>query len=412
MRSWPGRFVIDRGLGTKADVPVTIKLRTSGRSATDPCIQEHSGLPYVEAPKQFKHKASQALMPDDSNTPADQKAGEAAIQKFRDQLGPFVVATEKTRMAMLFTNARETDNPIVFANDAFLELTGFDRDEVLGASFKSLMARGTGSEELADVEAAFAGRADKDPEICYRRRDGTAFWASLFISPVCDDDGNIMQHFISFIDHSRQREEQHHSEMLINELNHRVKNTLSTVQSIMRQAFRRSADPDVIRESIESRIFALSRSHDVLSEQNWEAAGLHDLIIAALKPFGVTNDFAQRFKIDGADILLRPKATLALGMVFHELATNAVKYGALSNDVGTIEISWHTELQPSGKRLILTWEERDGPLVEPPTYTGFGSQFIERGLAHELDGDVRLAYLPEGVACTTNIPGPQIVVNA
>ena len=177
-------------------------------------------------------------MPDDTNTPADQKTAEADVQKFRDQLGPFVVAAEKTRMAMVFTNAKKAENPIVFANDAFLELTGFDREEVLGASFKSLMTRGTGSEELAEVEAAFAGRADKEPEICYRRKDGTAFWTSLFISPVCDDQGKVEQHFISFVDQTKQREKQIHSEMLIDELNHRVKNMLSTVQSITRQRIR------------------------------------------------------------------------------------------------------------------------------------------------------------------------------
>ena len=350
-------------------------------------------------------------MPDDANTPADQKTAEADVQKFRDQLGPFVVAAEKTRMAMVFTNATKADNPIVFANDAFLDLTGFDREEVLGATFKSLMTRGTGSEELAEVETAFAGRADKEPEICYRRKDGTAFWASLFISPVCDDDGKIIQHFISFVDQTRQRERQIHSEMLIDELNHRVKNTLSTVQSITRQAFRRSTDPNVIRESIESRIFALSRSHDVLSDHSWEGAGLYDLIVAALKPFGVTNDHAKRFKIGGTNVRLLPKATLALGIVFHELATNAVKYGALSNDVGTIEIAWKTETQPSGERLILTWKEASGPVVEAPTHKGFGSQVIERGLAHELEGDVRLEYPPEGVVCTIDIPLPRIAVN-
>jgi PAS domain S-box-containing protein len=350
-------------------------------------------------------------MPDETNTPADQKTAEADVQKFRNQLGPFVVAAEKTRMAMVFTNAKTADNPIVFANDAFLELTGFAREEVLGASFKSLITRGTGSTELAEVEAAFSGRADEDPEICYRRRDGTAFWASLFISPVCDDEGNIIQHFISFVDHTRQRENQRHSEMLIDELNHRVKNTLSTVQSITRQAFRGSADPAVIRESIESRIFALSRSHDVLSDQNWEGAGLHDLIVAALKPFGVGNSHAGRFRIEGTDIRLLPKATLALGIVFHELATNAVKYGALSNDIGAIEIAWNTETQPSGERLILTWTEKGGPVVAPPTHKGFGSQVIERGLAHELGGDVRLEYPPEGLVCTIDIPVPRMVVN-
>lgn len=113
-------------------------------------------------------------MSDDTNTPADQKTAEAEVERFHDQLGPFVVAAERTRMAMLFTNAKMVENPIVFANDAFLQLTGFARGEVLGASFLSLVTRGAGSEAVAQIEAAFAGLADSEPEICYRRRDARA----------------------------------------------------------------------------------------------------------------------------------------------------------------------------------------------------------------------------------------------
>ncbi|MGZ8999016.1 MAG: HWE histidine kinase domain-containing protein [Allosphingosinicella sp.] len=334
----------------------------------------------------------------------DQKTAEAEVEEFRNQLGPFVVAAEKTRMAMIFTNATKDENRIVFANDSFLELTGFAREEVLGMSFKALMTRGTGSEAMAEIEAALAGCSDSEPEICYRRSDGSSFWASLFISPVTDESGEVIQHFISLVDNTGQREKQTHCEMLIDELNHRVKNTLSTVQSITRQALRSSDDPNVIRETIESRIFALSRSHDLLTRRNWEGAGLHDLIDAALEPFGVANGRSERFEVEGANIRLVPKATLALGIAFHELATNAVKYGAFSNDVGTIRISWDTETKPGGERLILTWREKDGPAVVRPTHKGFGSQVIERGLAHELKAKVGLDYLPEGLVCTIDLP--------
>lgn len=349
-------------------------------------------------------------MPEDSSTPDEQETAEADVEEFREQLGPFVVAAEKTRMAMLFTNAKNDDNQIVFANEAFLALTGFAREEVLGVSFMALMTRGTGSEAMAEIEAAFSGRADSDPEICFQRKEGSDFWASLFISPVCDETGNIKQHFISLVDQSEHREKQAHSEMLIDELNHRVKNTLSTVQSIMRQSLRANSDPTAIRESIESRIFALSRSHDLLSDQNWEGAGLRTLIDAALKPF-VVNGHAARIEIDGPNIRLSPKATLALGIAFHELATNAVKYGAFSNDVGKIRIAWTIETQPAGERLILTWRETDGPVVVPPTHKGFGSQVIERGLAHELEGKVNLAYLLGGVECIIDVPVPRRMVD-
>src|ERR1700730_17593093 len=218
------------------------------------------------------------------------------------------------------------------------------------------------------------------------------FWAAIFISPVRDEGGEVVQHFASFVDLTKQKQEQAQSTMMINELNHRVKNTLATVQSIVWQALRAGSDPKVIRESIESRLFALSRSHDLLTRENWEGAGLLDLVKAALAPFGVADGRSERFVITGENLRLLPKATLALGIAFHELATNAVKYGAFSNERGLILIAWKIEPGPEGDRLILHWREKDGPPVTLPSRKGFGSQVIERGLAHELDGTVHLDY--------------------
>ncbi|NGN45055.1 PAS domain S-box protein [Mesorhizobium sp. CGMCC 1.15528] len=335
-----------------------------------------------------------------------QKGAEADVESFRKDLGPFVVAAETTRMAMVFTDAKEPANPIIFVNDAFLELTGYDREEVLGQSFNFLMARGTDSDSLARIEVAFAGQYTGGSEICYRRKDGSEFWSAILVSPVRDDSGNIVQHFASFVDLTDHKQEQAQSRMLIDELNHRVKNTLATVQSIVWQALRNTSDPLVIRESIESRLFALSRSHDLLTVEKWEGAGLRDLIKAALEPFGVANGRSEHFVITGRNIRVSPKVTLALGIAFHELATNAVKYGAFSNKIGSVLISWVIEPSPEGNRLILSWQEKDGPRVIPPTRKGFGSRVIERGLAHELEGAVHLDYPPDGVVCTINFPAP------
>jgi two-component sensor histidine kinase len=194
------------------------------------------------------------------------------------------------------------------------------------------------------------------------------------------------------------------AKLLIDELNHRVKNTLATVQSIVWQAFRNSAGPAAIRESIEGRIFALSRSHDLLTRENWESAGLLDLVKEALEPFGIADGRAERFAVTGSNIRLSPKATLTLGVAFHELATNAVKYGAFSNEAGSISIRWAIEPAPEGSRLILHWRERDGPRVTPPSRKGFGSEVIERGVAHELEGLAHLDYQMNGLICTINIP--------
>ena len=268
------------------------------------------------------------------------------------------------------------------------------------------MARGASPDALKEIEKAVAGSHDDDPEICYRRKDGSQFWASVSVSPVKDEHGKIVQHFASFVDLTSFKTEQATCKLLIDELNHRVKNTLATVQSIVRQGLRTATDP-VIREWIECRIFALSRSHDILSRENWKDAGLHDLIDASLEPFAIDGR-VERFNVEGVNLRLPPKAVLALGIAIHELATNAFKYGALSIDTGTVSITWAIASSPSGERLILHWREKNGPEVTPPTRKGFGSQVLERGLAHEFDGEVQMDYPPTGVVCTINVPVPKM----
>ena len=142
------------------------------------------------------------------NKSEEQQTAEAEVESFRQDLGPFVVAAETTRMAMVFTDAKEPDHPIIFANDAFLCLTGYDRKEVLGHSFNFLMARGADPKALAQVEVAFEGTTDHGSEIRYRRKDGSTFWAAIFISPVLDESGDVVQHFASFVDLTKQKQEQ------------------------------------------------------------------------------------------------------------------------------------------------------------------------------------------------------------
>jgi PAS domain S-box-containing protein len=336
-----------------------------------------------------------------------QRLAEDEVEDFRHEGGPFVVAAEDTRMPMVFTDAKEPDNPIIFANDAFLKLTGYAREEVLGRRFNFLMAQDADRAALALVDTAYAGTEDHSSEVRYRRKDGSEFWAALFISPVRDKSGAVVKHFASFIDLTRHKEEQAQCRMLIDELNHRVKNTLATVQSIVSQGLRNALDPNAVREAIESRLVALSRSHDLLTRENWESASLRDIAHAALEPFGVADGRSERFEVIGSNIRFPPKAALALGIAFHELATNAVKYGAFSNGTGRVRIAWTIKPGSPSDRLMLTWREEDGPPVTPPANKGFGSRVIERGLAHELGGVTRLDYHPKGIVCTIDIPCPQ-----
>jgi two-component sensor histidine kinase len=161
----------------------------------------------------------------------------------------------------------------------------------------------------------------------------------------------VVQYFVSLVDTTRYKLAQNNAAMLIDELNHRVKNTLATVQSIVIQAVRNASDPKIVRESIETRLAALSRSHDLLGREKWEGAGLRDLVREALAPFTVTEGRIERFTIEGANVRLSPKATLALGIELNELASNAVKYGAFSNESGTISIKWTLNNDPDGRWL-------------------------------------------------------------
>jgi PAS domain S-box-containing protein len=343
-------------------------------------------------------------MPSEAIKSKEQKAAESEVEGFRKELGPFVVAAETTRMAMIFTDAKEPDHPLIFANDSFLSLTGYDREAVLGQSFGFLMAHPADPEASSQMEAAFARSSETGFEICFRRQDGSVFEAAAFISPVYDKAGDVVQHFASFVDLTKHKQEEERLRLLMDELNHRTQNTLATVQAIAVQTLRGAADTEMI-DAFEGRLLALSKAHSLLGRKLWEAVSLRDVIDQILQPFGLNDRHVARFSVAGVDVCLQPKAALTLAMVFHELATNAAKHGALSNGAaGKTDIVWQVEPTPQGDRMQLQWRESGGPPVTPPSRKGFGSRLIEGGLAQELDGQVRLAYEPAGVVCQINMP--------
>jgi PAS domain S-box-containing protein len=154
-------------------------------------------------------------VPSEENKSTEQKAAESEVESFRKDLGPFVVAAETTRMAMVFTDAKEPNHPFIFANDSFLSLAGYDRKEVLGQNFDFLLGRPTDLDALVKIEAAFAGDSEKDFEIRFRRKDGSMFWAAVFISPVRDKSGDVVQHFVSFVDLSKHVQEEERLRFLL-----------------------------------------------------------------------------------------------------------------------------------------------------------------------------------------------------
>ena len=194
--------------------------------------------------------------------------------------------------------------------------------------------------------------------------------------------------------------------LLIDELNHRVKNTLATVQSIAVQTLRNAPTVADGRQALEARLMALASAHDVLTREHWEGASIYEIVEGSLAAYR-TKRYGSRFNVDGPNIRLLPKAALALSMALHELATNAAKYGALSNSAGWVNLDWSVT-NGSSRRFLFRWAEIGGPPVTVPERRGFGSRLIERGLAQDLDGDIRLDFAATGLICTIAAPLDEI----
>ncbi len=332
-----------------------------------------------------------------------QQRAEARVRLLQEGRGPFVLACEMSKLPIVFTDANHPENRIVYANDSMLSLLGYSAQELLGKSIYALIAPGTDPALIAKLRQGLAEGTPIDSEIDCVRKSGDVFRASVFITPVSDTAGRKVQYFGSFVEH---KYEEAHWKLVIDELNHRVKNSLAMAQSIVKQALATEADRPAVKKIIESRLSAFARSHDLLAQQNWISAGIFDIIRNTLEPFKSVDGLQDRIVIHGDNIRFPPKEALALYMVFHELATNALKYGALLSKGGSVHIDWRLAPSPQGLRLKLIWREMGGPPVKPPTHQGFGSQMISRGLAYELNGSAHFDYRPEGLVCELDIPAP------
>jgi two-component sensor histidine kinase len=217
-----------------------------------------------------------------------------------------------------------------------------------------------------------------------------------------DAAGGLNGALLAIVDIDQEKRAAEHQRLLINELNHRVKNTLATVQSISAQTLRNAETTTDAREAVEMRLLALSRAHDVLTRENWEGASLSEVVAQAVEPYRTGSD--DRLHVSGPDVRLPPRMALALAMALQELATNAVKYGALSNAKGTVHIAWTVQNGLLPPRLALRWTEREGPPVQAPRRRGFGSRLIERSLALDLNGTVEIRFARQGVECTVDAP--------
>jgi len=186
---------------------------------------------------------------------------------------------------------------------------------------------------------------------------------------------------------------------LTRELNHRVKNTLANVISIVALTRRRTSDIDEFADGLTGRVRALSATHDLLSQREWSDALVHDVVTSELAPYLDTED--PHAEISGPEALLAPNDAMSLGLALHELATNAAKYGALSVPEGRVTVTWRL---PTPDRCEVVWRERGGPPVVAPTRRGFGLELIERIVSRELNAPIDLRFEPGGLVCTLTVP--------
>jgi two-component system CheB/CheR fusion protein len=203
------------------------------------------------------------------------------------------------------------------------------------------------------------------------------------------------------MDISERRQAEAHQRLLLHELQHRVKNTLATVGSLAARMLRTSSSIDEFSSAFLPRLTAMGRMHDLLSQHNWSGADIKALLDAALEPYAPPGD--GRFVLEGPLIDLKPNMAATLGMVFHELATNAAKYGALSAPAGRLIVSWKAERTQDGDVVSLSWEEQDGPRPASGK-EGFGTNFLRRSMEYELNGTAMMEFRPTGLHCRITFP--------
>jgi PAS domain S-box-containing protein len=225
-------------------------------------------------------------------------------------------------------------------------------------------------------------------------RDGETRWLSATVSHLGRAPSGRSRFCYVAEDVTERKRAEERKQLLTNELNHRVKNTLAVVQAIASQTARYSPEPDDFNAAFSSRIGALARVHDVLTKDQWSGTGFQDLARASLAPF---SGQGHLIRLAGPPVVISPTHAVTLSLALNELATNAVKYGALSAEGGYVTLFWTLARQPGG--MALYWAEHGGPKVAPPAQTGFGSVLIER-LAVQLGAEVTLEYLPHGVRCS------------
>jgi PAS domain S-box-containing protein len=295
------------------------------------------------------------------------------------------------------------DGRFLEVNNRFAEITGYSPAELLAGGFQQFTHPDDLAEDVAHVEELLSGQAHTFAmEKRYVGKDGAPVWVNLTVAMVRDEAG-MPDYFISVIEDIGERKKAQDRERLLSrEIDHRAKNLLMVVQSIVHL----SGGPDInhFKESVFGRIQALARAHSVLAASRWNAVALRSLVQEELEPYAMEG---CRVTCGGPDVNLKPAAAQSLALVIHELATNAAKYGALSVPQGRVAVHWQLE----DERMAIDWRESDGPSVTPPSTSGFGSALIRITIERQLKGQLKYDWVPEGLQCQFAVDRAMVVVD-
>jgi len=288
-----------------------------------------------------------------------------------------------------------------FVNQAGLKMVGLERmEEACAVAVEEYFF----PEDRPMITERFLPRVLEDGhatiEIRFRHfKTGEPIWMSYSVLTLRDEHDQPLGYATISQNIDARKQDEAQMRILVDELNHRVRNTLAIVNSIATQTLKHTARLPEFGTAFSGRIAALAETHTLLASTNWGPSTLDLVISKQLDPY--TNGRADALAISGPRLLISPKQALTLSLVFHELAANSVKHGALSAPAGHIEICWKID---SEHRVQLTWQESGGPHVGPPARRGFGSELIEFSIAHEFGGNAALDYRPQGMSCLLTIP--------
>lgn len=381
---------LERCLGTGAPYTIEYRIRR-GDNGSERWLQSHgTRIDYADSrPSRFV------------GISFDITARKRAEEELRESEARFRTIFEQANDFLITTTL---DNRVTSVNPAVLAALGYTEAEVLGRKIGDFMD----ADQLAIAIEAFNRKLAEGGTtrltIKVRTKDHRELIWEINSQLTLDERGQPVALHAIGRDMTEAKRAEAHLRLLIDELNHRVKNTLAIVQGIAQQSFKDDVPAPRARAAFEGRLAALSEAHNLLTREHWGLVSMKQIIEDTVAPHGGD---AGRFTLDGPDLSIVPKTAISVALAIHELATNAVKHGALSRPEGRISIRWARTAQDGRPRFSLVWEERGGPKVQAPTRRGFGTRMIERGLAAELGGTVRIDFRPEGLVCTVDAPLPE-----